>query len=128
MVADQFFDYSEPQETGNKTDVRWVALTNNRGVGLLAVGMPLLSVNALHYTTDDLQSAKHSYQMTRRDFVTLNLDLQQMGVGGDNSWGARPHDEFQLKPQPYSYGFRLRPFRAEQLDPAAEAKVVFGGE
>ena len=128
LVADQFFDYSEPQETGNKTDVRWVTLTNDRGIGLLAVGMPLLSVNALHYTTDDLQSAKHSYQMTRRDFVTLNLDLQQMGVGGDNSWGARPHDEFQLKPQPYSYGFRLRPFRAEQLDPAAEAKVVFGGE
>lgn len=125
-VADQFFDYSEPQETGNKADVRWVTLTNSRGDGLLAVGMPLMSVNALHYTTGDLQNAKHSYQMTRRDFVTLNLDFQQMGVGGDNSWGARPHDEFQLKPQPYSYRFRLRPFLANQLNPAEEARIVFG--
>ncbi len=122
-VEEQFFPYSEPQETGNKTDVRWVALTNRRGVGLLAVGVPLLSVNALHYTTDDLQSAKHPHEVARRDFVTLNLDLQQMGVGGDNSWGARPHPKFQLPPnKPYSYRFRLKPFDASRTSPAEEAR------
>ena len=84
-VKDQYFgDYSEPGESGNKVDVRWAAVTNREGVGLLAVGMPLLSVNALH-TTDDLQGPKHTFQIPCRDYTTLNLDRKQMGVGGDNS-------------------------------------------
>ena len=92
-VAEQFFaDYTEPGESGNKVDVRWVALTNQKGVGLLAVGQPLLSVNALHHTTDDLQGAEHPFEMPRRDVTVLNLDWMQQGVGGDNSWGAWPHE------------------------------------
>jgi beta-galactosidase len=109
-VRQQFFaDYTEPGESGNKVDVRWVTLTNKDGVGLQAIGMPLLSVNALHHTTDDLQNAKHAFQLPRRDEVTLNLDLVQQGVGGDDSWGAWPHDEFLIKCQPAGYEFRLRP-------------------
>ncbi|HYW78684.1 MAG TPA: glycoside hydrolase family 2 TIM barrel-domain containing protein, partial [Thermoguttaceae bacterium] len=68
-VDEQFVDYSEPQENGNKTDVRWVALTNDQGIGLLAVGMPLLSVTALHYTHADLEGAAHTYEMTRRETI-----------------------------------------------------------
>ena len=61
-VADQFFrDYVKPGESGNKVEVRWAALTNLRGVGLLAVGVPLLSVNASHSTAEDLERAKHPY-------------------------------------------------------------------
>ncbi|MEE8452438.1 MAG: glycoside hydrolase family 2 TIM barrel-domain containing protein, partial [Thermoguttaceae bacterium] len=71
-VDEQFVDYSEPQENGNKTDVRWVALTNDQGIGLLAVGMPLLSVGASHYTHADLEGAAHTYEMTRRDTIRLN--------------------------------------------------------
>ncbi len=109
-VREQFFaDYTEPGESGNKADVRWVSLTNKNGVGLQVVGMPLLSVNALNHTTDDLQNAKHAFQLPHRDEVTLNLDLVQQGVGGDDSWGAWPHDEFMIKCQPASYRFRLRP-------------------
>lgn len=112
-VREQFYaDYTEPGESGNKVDVRWVSLTNKDGVGLLAVGMPLLSVNALHHTTDDLQNAKHAFQLPARDDVTLNLDLVQQGVGGDDSWGAWPHDEFMIKCQPAGYRFRLRPLVA----------------
>ncbi|MFQ6130446.1 MAG: glycoside hydrolase family 2 TIM barrel-domain containing protein [Armatimonadota bacterium] len=108
-VDEQFVDYSVPQENGNKTDVRWVALANDAGVGLLAVGMPLLHFGAHHFTTEDLEQAQHSYEMTRRDFVTLNLDYQQTGVGGVNSWGARPDPDVTLWPQPYRFVFRLRP-------------------
>lgn len=111
-VDDQFFaDYSEPGETGNKVDVRWIALQNRKGIGLMAVGMPLLSVNALHYTAEDLNAGKHAFQLPRRDFISLNLDLKQQGVGGDDSWGAWPHQEFLIPAQKYSYSFRLRPFR-----------------
>lgn len=125
-VSAQYFDYTEPGETGNKVDVRWVALTNDRGAGLLAIGQPVLSVNALHYTTEDLMSASHGWEITRRDYVTLNLDLVQLGVGGDDSWGARQHEEFRIPSnKSYAYFFCLRPFNAKTADIRKLANRVF---
>ncbi len=111
-VRDQYFDYIKPQETGNKEAVRWLALTDAQGRGLLALGQPLLSANALHASTDDLFCATnkenyYSYMLPRRETVTLNLDLQQRGVGGDNSWGALPHEAFRLYAWPTTYSYRL---------------------
>ena len=127
-VDGQYFDYTEPGETGNKVDVRWVTLVNGKGIGLLAAGRPLLSVNALHYTTDDLMSREHGYQMTRRDFITLNLDLVQMGVGGDDSWGAWPHAEFLIPSnKAYSYSFRLRPFDQDSADAVKRSRDFDSG-
>jgi beta-galactosidase len=112
-IREQFYgDYVRPGETGNKTDVRWIAVSNGR-VGLLAVGLPRLSASALHHGTDDLSAAKHPFQLPRRDDVTLNLDLAQQGVGGDNSWGAWPHKEFLIPCQAQGYRFRLRPIEAK---------------
>lgn len=124
-VDDQFFtDYSEPGETGNKVDVRWLAISNGK-VGLLCVGMPLLSANALHYGTEDLNAAKHPYELTRRDYVTLNLDLKQQGLGGDNSWGAWPHDEFLIPCHEYEYSFRLKPIgRREDVSRLARERMM----
>ncbi|RPI97835.1 MAG: beta-galactosidase, partial [Chloroflexi bacterium] len=111
---EQFYaHYSEPGETGNKVDVRWLALTNDKErVGLLAIGQPLLSANALHYGTADLNAGKHAFELPRRDYITLNLDLKQQGVGGDDSWGAWPHEEFLIPCREAAYSFRLRPFDA----------------
>ena len=123
-VDEQFYaDYVEPGESGNKADARWVALTSKKGVGLLAVGMPLLSVNALHYGTEDLNAGKHAFELPRRDFITLNLDWKQQGVGGDNSWGAWPHDEFLIPCAEQSYRFRLHPLSAGE-DPEAVARAA----
>ena len=108
-VEEQFYaGYVKPGETGNKADTRWVALTNKKGAGLLAIGAPLLSVNALHYGTADLNAGKHPFQLPHRNDITLNLDLVQQGVGGDNSWGAWPHKPFLIPCQNYQYEFRLR--------------------
>jgi len=127
-VAEQFFaDYTEPGESGNKVDVRWVTLTNRNGVGLLAAGLPLLSVNALHHATADLEGPKHPYEIPYRDFVTLNLDLMQMGVGGDNSWGATPHEQYRLMPKPYNYRFCLRPFSPADGGPKELARQCRAG-
>jgi beta-galactosidase len=115
-VDDQFVDYSKPQENGNKTDVRWVALRNDRGVGLMAIGMPLLSVSAHHYTTEELEQASHSYKLARQPYVILNIDYKQMGVGGDNSWGARPRDWCTLWPESYTYSYRLKPVSSEDTN------------
>jgi beta-galactosidase len=87
---------------------------NHKGIGLLAVGQPLLSVNALHHTTDDLQSAEHPYQLPRRTFTVLNLDFEQQGAGGDNSWGAWPHEQYLIPCQRQKYSFLLRPFSGKR--------------
>ncbi|MFE6281809.1 glycoside hydrolase family 2 TIM barrel-domain containing protein [Streptomyces sp. NPDC057877] len=113
-VADQWTPYIRPQENGNKTDVRWVALTGRDGIGLLACappGGPLLEVNASHFTPEDLSlGARHDYQLTPREEIVLRLNHRQMGVGGDNSWGAHTHDEYKLfADRDYAYTYRLRP-------------------
>jgi beta-galactosidase len=106
-----------PQENGNKCDVRWIALTNSSGAGLLAVGMPLLSTSAHQFDMKELDyipnSRRHGSDVKPGDLITLNLDYKQMGIGGDNAWGARPHAKYTLYPGEYSYQFRLRPFSGE---------------
>ncbi|MDH6438782.1 beta-galactosidase [Streptomyces sp. SAI-144] len=110
-VAEQWTPYIRPQENGNKTDVRWAALTGRDGVGLLVSGEPLLEVNASHFTPEDLSGGvRHDYQLAPRDAVVLRVNHRQMGVGGDNSWGAHTHDEYKLFPnRDYAYTYRLRP-------------------
>jgi beta-galactosidase len=125
-VRDQYFDYIKPQETGNKEGVRWLALTNSSGRGVLAIGQPLLSANALHYTTEDLFCATqkenfYRYLLPERDTVTLDLDLKQRGLGGDNSWGAMPHEEFRLNVWPVSFRYRLKVLQGGE-NPIALAK------
>ncbi|MFF5251289.1 glycoside hydrolase family 2 TIM barrel-domain containing protein [Streptomyces leeuwenhoekii] len=110
-VAEQWTPYIRPQENGNKTDVRWAALTGRDGAGLLVCGEPLLEVNASYFTPEDLSSGvRHDYQLTPRDQIVLRVNHRQMGVGGDNSWGAHTHDEYKLfADRDYSYTYRLRP-------------------
>nr|WP_155057527.1 glycoside hydrolase family 2 TIM barrel-domain containing protein [Streptomyces blattellae] len=110
-VEGQWTPYIRPQENGNKTDVRWVALTDRRGNGLLVSGEPLLEVSASHFTPEDLSvGARHDYQLTPREEVVLRVNHRQMGVGGDNSWGAHTHDEYKLfANRDYAYTYRLRP-------------------
>lgn len=109
-VGEQFFaDYSEPGESGNKVDVRWATLANAQGIGLLIIGEPLLSVNAMRHTADDLRNAKHAFELPRRDLTVLNIDWKQQGLGGDDSWRAWPHDPYMIPCKPQGYSFRLRP-------------------
>ena len=109
-VDGQWTEYSKPQENGNKTGVRWLAVTNRQGVGLLAVGMPHLSASVRHYTHEDIWNAAHTYELARRPETYINLDDRQMGVGGDDSWGALAHEPYRLPAKAYRYRFRLRPF------------------
>ena len=109
-VDENVHEYVRPQENGNKSDVRWMALTDDDGVGLIAVGMPTIDISAWPYTMADLEKATHVHELARRDTITVNLDYKQMGVGGDDSWGARTHPEYTLPAKPYKYSFRLRPY------------------
>jgi len=112
-VAEQFHPYVRPQETGNKTDVRWMALTDREGRGLLVVGMPLLSLSALHFAIEDLDPGpvklqRHAGDLTPRPDVYVNVDYKQMGVGGINSWGPTALPEYSLPYREYRYRFLIR--------------------
>jgi beta-galactosidase len=98
-VKQQWVEYSRPQENGNKTDVRWVELTDDRGRGIRATADPLLSVGATHATKDDIEAAAYSFQMPQRAEVHLNLDLKQMGAGGIDSWSrnAWPMPQYRIE-------------------------------
>jgi len=123
-VREQFFaDYSQPGESGNKVDVRWAAITNDRGVGLLVVGDPLLSVNAMHHTAEDLRAQKHSFELPHHDSTMLNIDWKQQGLGGDDSWRAWPHDPYMIPCEPQGYGFRIRPLGPSD-DPVKLARIL----
>ena len=112
-VAELPHPYVRPQETGNRCDVRWAALTNSRGEGLVAVGMPLLYTSAWPFAQDDLE-LKHQCELPLRGVTTWNIDFKQTGVGGDDSWGARPHQQYTLVSQPYRYQFRLSPLLGDK--------------
>jgi beta-galactosidase len=118
-VTDQFHDYSRPQETGNKVDVRWLAIQRPDGAGLAIIGQPLLSVTALPFPYADLDyhpgQQRHGADLVAKNMVTLNIDLAQMGVGGDNSWRFWPLEQYRLPLKPYAYSFRLRPFTAGEV-------------
>ncbi|HLP04426.1 MAG TPA: glycoside hydrolase family 2 TIM barrel-domain containing protein [Paludibacter sp.] len=112
-VSDQYVRYTRPQENGNKTDLRWLTLTNNDGSGIRIEGLQPLSVSALNNWPEDFDPGlskkyMHSSDITPRNEVVLCIDLAQRGVGGDNSWGALPHKEYRLEEKEYSYGFVIK--------------------
>jgi beta-galactosidase len=115
--------YIRPQETGYRTDVRWLSITDDNDNGLLITGAPYLCFNANHFSLDDFENGpvkeqKHSIDIKRHPWTALNIDYKQMGVGGDNSWGAMPHQQYLLPVQPYSYMIRIRPYdiRKDDID------------
>jgi beta-galactosidase len=118
-VADQLFPYIRPQDTGNKTDVIWATLTNEAGVGLAVFGEPAMEMSALFVAPTELDSKLHPYELVLEDAVVLRVHTRQMGVGGNDSWGARPLPEYTLPTfLPYEYSFRIAPVSFER--PAME--------
>ncbi len=121
-VADQYFAYDRPQENGNKTDVRWMSLTDKNGNGIMAIGEPLFSSSAYLFPTEDLdepglrKSQRHTSDIKPKDMVTWNIDLKQMGVGGDTSWGAFPHEPYLIPARKMDFTFRLCPAKANGVE------------
>ena len=118
-VEELIHNYARPQENGNKTDIRWMKITNKDGIGLLAtaLGSSFLNTSVWPYSMDDLENAKHISELPRRDFVTVNIDYEQRGVGGDLPAMAFLQEEAKLKAwKRYSYSFRLRAFNEAEDD------------
>jgi len=124
-VGDLYWPYLRPQENGNRTDARWLALySKEKKHGILIKGLPTIDFSAHHNRMEDFESLertdgrhrdgdivvnRHTTDVVKRDLTSLNIDYRQMGVGGDNAWGARTHKEYRLEDSSYSYSFIIVP-------------------
>lgn len=129
-VAEQYHDYSRPQETGGKTDVRWFALRDAAGHGVAFAAEGLVGFSALPVLQSDLDHDRspkapnrHGGLVEFRDLVSINIDHRQMGLGGTDSWGALPLEKYRLPAKEYGWRFRMVPL-APGDDPAT-ARVPF---
>ncbi|KGK00103.1 glycoside hydrolase family 2 TIM barrel-domain containing protein [Thalassotalea sp. ND16A] len=122
VVEGLYVPYVRPQENGFRTDVRYVAFHNEDGNGIVFEGEPLLGFGAQYYSTDDYDSNKndvtsremHPHNLTKKDKIFVNIDYRQRGVGGTNSWGAKPLFDYTLPWLDYKYSYTIKPFAASK--------------
>ena len=118
-VADQYWGYVRPQESGNKTDVRYWTLTDKQGRGLSFVALEApMECSALNYLPSDLDDGPekaatqhHSGDLIPRPFTVLQVQARQFGVGGINSWGTWPRKEYRMPYQDYRFSFIVKPVK-----------------
>lgn len=120
-VQDQYVPYVKPQENGNKSDVRWAAITNTGGMGLLITGAPVFNISAHHFTPQDFTNAKHTYDLIRRNETILHMDYAQGGLGS-NSCGCETMLKYQLQPVRAEFTVRMRPFSRDEWSPMKLSK------
>ncbi len=106
------WNYIRPQESGYRTDVRWFELTNSQGEALHIEGVQPICFSTLKMTDEDLdpgltKKQQHSTDIKVRGNLTVHIDYKQRGVGGDDSWGALPHNEYRLLNKQYSYSYTI---------------------
>ncbi|MCF8225355.1 MAG: DUF4981 domain-containing protein [Bacteroidales bacterium] len=115
-VSGQYVPYPAPQENGNKTDVRWLVLHDENGDGMMIRGVPDFEFSALHYLREDLSrrtpGITHMSDPEHQDKVILKLNRRQMGVGGDDSWGAKTHAKYRMPAKTMQFVYIIKPVKA----------------
>lgn len=112
MVSDNMSKYLMPQECGAKEEVRWAKVTDRKGRGMLFEmdehSGPMM-FSALPYTPHELENAVHPYELPQVHYTVVRAALDQMGVAGDDAWGARTHEEYLLdvsKKMEFAFSFK----------------------
>jgi len=112
-VSEQYYPYIRPQETGNKTEVRWLEVSNDK-LKIKVTSDEFLATTALHFLNEDLDDGlqkdqRHAAELKQRDLTSLKIDSKQMGVGGIDSWQAWPMEKYLLRDKAYQYQFKITP-------------------
>jgi beta-galactosidase len=115
QVAQYFHRYVDPQEAGNRTQVRWTTLLARNKSGLrIDAGKQLLNIGAYPCRADDIELASHPTDLPLGDTVTLTIAARQMGLGGRNSWGSTPAPKYLIQPKgSYHWSFIITPIAAD---------------
>lgn len=118
-VADEYYSYVRPQESGNHTDIRWFRVVNAEGNGLEFYSNAPMEASALNFLTEDLDDGvtkdkvigRHSGDLIERPLTQVHIQQRQMGLGCVNSWGAWPRAEYQMPYKDYDFTFAIRPIK-----------------
>jgi len=94
-AKENFAKYLNPQESGNRCNVRWAEVKNDRGLGLKISGENL-NVSVLPYTIHEIENAAHHYELPNSYHTVVKISYKHLGIAGDDTWGARPHDEYLM--------------------------------
>ncbi|HRR91904.1 MAG TPA: DUF4981 domain-containing protein, partial [bacterium] len=108
-IDELYTPYVRPQENGNRTDVKWVSITDRRGIGLLFAGMPFINFGAHRFEPEDFEKAKHTCDLIPRDYIVMNIDYKHNGLGSA-SCGPSPLEKYLLLPEKFDFSLRIRPF------------------
>jgi beta-galactosidase len=114
-AADFFHPYPRAQESGYRTEVNWATLKDKQGEGFMLQAEKPLCIGVLHFDRTKMEFNRtkniHGGSMEQDPFIWLNIDLMQMGLGGDNSWGSRTHAMYTIPYRDYQYAFKLSPLQ-----------------
>jgi len=115
-VEDLYVPYIRPQENGHRTDTRWVSFTDQSGKGVLIESQTSMGFNSHHqdisaFDPGEEKQQRHTTDIRKQDFVAISIDYKQMGVGGDDSWGARTHKEYTIPARDYTFKYTIRLLR-----------------
>ena len=118
-VADEYYSYVRPQESGNHTDIRWFRVCDSQGKGLEFYADAPMEASALNFLTEDLDDGatkdkvigRHSGDLVPRQLTQVHIQQRQMGLGCVNSWGAWPRQEYLVPYQAYDFTFAIRPVK-----------------
>lgn len=122
-VEELYTPYIFPQENGNRTDVNWLSLTDATGSGFMALAEPSMGFSAHYFDAGDLEKAKHTYELRKRDYITLNLDYRQNGLGS-NSCGPGPIPEYRLVPENFYYRIVFKPYSMKEISTVQLSKSL----
>lgn len=117
-----FTNYVKPQENGNRSECSWVSITNNRGMGFIAIADNHFDFSASYYEDKDLEKAKHTIDLIKRNYVILNIDYKQNGVG-TNSCGQCQLEKYKCKFESFNLNFRISLFNNKEVN-----EVILGRE
>jgi len=106
-VMENWVDYAKPQENGNKVDMRWFSVLNEQGMGIRFTGHQMLSCNTMSFSKSEIERAKYAWQLGQPKVHFINIDLAQLGIGGDDTWGATCLEQYFLNERSYSFGYRV---------------------
>lgn len=121
-TVDQLYtEYVYPQENGNRSDVRWTAFTNLRGMGLFVSGSPEFNFSAHHYSVEDFDKAQHIYELEKKEEIFVHLDHKQHGLGSA-SCGPDVLSEYELKTEDFHFNLQLTPFSNDEISPVELGK------
>lgn len=122
-----FTNYVVPQANGNHMDCKWVSLTNDRGMGLVASTEDSFNFSASFYEEKDLDVAKHTCDLVKRDYVVFNIDYKQNALGS-YSCGQWQLDKYRAKNEPFTINFRVTPFNNKEMSDKqiAHERLRFG--